>query len=337
MTTMIIGGSGFIGLSIAERLLAGGETVVLFDLAAPGMSMLARQELSGAILITGDVTRANDIDRALTAADIDRVIHTAAVTPNRQREHDEARRIVDVNIGGTVNLLERAARRPSIKRITVLSSVAVYGFSPPASSGLFEEGQSPPAPAALYGITKLAAEQAALRIGHLHDLDIRVVRLGPTYGAWESHTGARDALSPHHQVLSMAREGLEVILSRPMAADWIYSRDAADGIAKVSSATTLRHRVYHVGGGVLSDLRQWCDIMARHFPGFRWRIDESESKANIVYSLPRDRAPLSIARLGSDTGFQPLYDLEAAARDYLAWLSGDRQASLSGRAAGGTP
>ncbi|MDB5564044.1 MAG: UDP-glucose 4-epimerase [Tardiphaga sp.] len=334
MTTLITGGSGFIGLSIAERLIADGEGVVLFDLKAPAAEMLSRRELAGVVVVTGDVRNAVDIDRALGVTEISRVIHTAAMTPNQQREHDEARRIVDVNIGGTVALLERAAIQPSIKRVVVLSSVAVYGFSKPASSGLFEEDLSPPAPAALYGITKLAAEQAALRIGQLHGMDIRVIRLGPVYGAWESHTGARDALSPHHQILRMALEGREVILPRAMAADWIYSRDAADGIAKVSGATTLRYNTYHVGGGVLSSLTQWCEIIARHIPGFRWKMAESEALGNVIYSLPKDRAPLNIARLMGDTGFQPLHDLEAAARDYLAWLQSGERSPRAAREAG---
>jgi UDP-glucose 4-epimerase/UDP-glucuronate 4-epimerase len=320
MTTLITGGSGFIGLSIAERLIADGGNVVLFDLAEPGVNMLARPELRAARLVTGDTRSAEDIDRALNAAAVDRVIHAAALTPGPQRERDDARGIVDINIGGTVNLLERVVARAEIKRVTVLSSVAVYGFSQPAASGLFEEDLSPPAPAALYGITKLASEQAALRIGVLHDMDVRVVRLGPVYGAWENRSGARDALSPHHQVLAMAHEGRDVVLPRAMTADWIYSRDAADGIAQVSAAATLQHGCYHVGGGTRTDLTQWCAIVARHIPGFRWRLDEQVGGGNVLYSLPKDRASLNIARLVGETGFRPSYDLENAARDYLAWL-----------------
>jgi UDP-glucose 4-epimerase/UDP-glucuronate 4-epimerase len=320
MTTLITGGSGFIGLALAERLIADGEQVVLFDLAAPGQDMLARLELAGAVLITGDVRDASDVSRALDSARIDRVIHTAAMTPNQQREHDAARQIVDVNIIGTVNLLECVTKRPAIKRVTVLSSVAVYGFSQPAPSGLFEEELSPPAPAALYGITKLASEQAALRIGVLHDLDIRVVRLGPVYGPWELQTSVRDALSPHYQLLNMAFERREAILPRTMKGDWIYSRDAAHGIAKVSQSETLKHRTYHVSGGVLSDLPQWCEIVTQHVPDFRWRLAETEADGNVPYGLPKDRAPLDIARLAADTGFRPQFDLRSGARDYLGWL-----------------
>jgi nucleoside-diphosphate-sugar epimerase len=56
MATLITGGSGFIGLALAERLIADGETVILFDLSAPGHDMLMRTELAGATLVTGDVT-----------------------------------------------------------------------------------------------------------------------------------------------------------------------------------------------------------------------------------------------------------------------------------------
>jgi UDP-glucose 4-epimerase/UDP-glucuronate 4-epimerase len=288
--------------------------------------MLSRPELRGAILVTGDVRDAEDIDRALSADTIDRVIHTAAMTPNAQRERDEARRIVEVNVVGTVNLLERVAARPAIQRVVVLSSVAVYGFSEPAASGLFEEDGSPPAPASLYGISKLAAEQAALRIGQLRGLDVRVVRLGPTYGVWEIPTAARDALSPHLQIMNMALEGREVLLPRPMTADWIYSRDAADGIARLCGAATLSHDVYHVGGGAWSDLTQWCGVLAGVIPGFRWRLADTDQPGNVIYSLPKDRAPLGIVRLATDTGFRPSRDLQTAAREYLDWVGAGLEA-----------
>lgn len=320
MATLITGGSGFIGLSIAERLIADGERVVLFDLTAPAAGMLSRPELRGALLVTGDVRDAEDVDRALSADSIDRVIHTAAMTPNAQRERDEPRRIVEVNVVGTVNLLERAAARPAIRRVVVLSSVAVYGFSEPAPSGLFEEALSPPAPASLYGISKLAAEQAARRIGELRGLDVRIARLGPAYGVWEIPTAARDALSPHLQIMNMALEGRDVLLPRPMTADWIYSRDAADGIARLCHAANLSHGVYHVSGGAWSDLTQWCGVLAGLVPGFRWSLADADQPGNVIYSLPKDRAPLAITRLGADTGFRPRHDLKTAAREYLDWV-----------------
>jgi UDP-glucose 4-epimerase/UDP-glucuronate 4-epimerase len=94
MATLITGGSGFVGLSLAERLIAAGEKVVLFDLSAPLAGMLERPQLADAILLMGDVRDAADIDGVLAAYDINRVIHAAAITPNQERERDQWRRIV---------------------------------------------------------------------------------------------------------------------------------------------------------------------------------------------------------------------------------------------------
>jgi nucleoside-diphosphate-sugar epimerase len=337
MATLITGGAGFIGLALAEHLLAAGRRVVLFDLAPPPADVLARPELAGVLYVNGNIASRADIDAALGAAPVDQVIHAAAVTPNERRERNDAHGIIDINIGGTVNLMECAVAHGGIRRVVAVSSVAVYGFSAPAPSGFFEEEVSHPAPVALYGISKLAAEQAVLRIAHLHGCEAQIVRLGPVYGRWELPTPARDALSPHRQVLQALRDGREAILPRAMRADWIYSRDAAAGIAAICAASDLHHAIYHVGSGSMSDLPDWCRTLAAHYPDFRWRFAEPGEAAGIVYNLPADRAPLSIARLTRDTAFVPAYPVDKAAVDYLSWIAADGRFDREGSTAGGVP
>jgi len=319
MAVLITGGAGFIGLALAERLIASGHGVVLFDLAPPAAALLARPELHGVACVAGDVRSRADLDAAFGVRAIDAVVHAAAVTPNEARERAHAGTIVSVNVGGTVNVMESVCARPGVSRVVVVSSVAVYGIPEPAVSGLLDE-ESSPAPAALYGITKLAGEQAALRIGELHGRDVRVARLGPVYGRWEVTTGARDALSPHGQVLQAARAGRPVVLPRAMRADWVYSRDVADGIARLCATPDLHHRIYNVGGGGVSDVVEWCRLVAAQMPAFRWALAGPGEPAGIVYNLPADRAALRIDRLRQDTGFAAAYAPPAALGDYLAWM-----------------
>jgi UDP-glucose 4-epimerase len=319
MTTLITGGGGFVGLAVAECLLSRGEGVVLFDRAAPPAHLLARLPGPPPAVRLGDIRSAGDVDAALRAGDITRVVHGAAITPDARREAREPGTVTDVNIGGTVNLVARcAALAPRPQRVLVLSSVAVYGVSVPAGPA-YEEASSWPVPAALYGITKLAAEQAALRLADLHGLDVRVARLGPVYGPWEHGTGVRDALSPHAQVLAAMRAREGVVLPRPMRADWIYSRDAARALADLLDCPALRHTLYHVGGGAMSDVEQWCQRMRRHDPAFAWRLGGPADTPTVHYGLPADRAPLDIRRLQEDTGWQPRYTLATAADEHLAW------------------
>lgn len=325
--TLITGGSGFVGLALAERLLADGQRVVLFDCVAPPAHLMSRFGLNAPQLVLGDIRSSADVDAALRDSGAERVVHAAAITPDAAREAREPMSVVDVNIAGTVNLLQRCAlavqtRRHPLKRMLVVSSVAVYGINPPVGT-TYDESTSSPAPAALYGITKLASEQAALRLADVYMLDLRIARLGPVYGPWEYSTGVRDALSPHAQILFAALAGEPVILPRSMRADWVYSRDAAVALAALATKPGLRHAVYNIGGAVVTDLVQWCELVAGlvapRQPGWQWRCALPGDVATVRYGLPQDRAALAINRLKSDTFWSPAHSLAEAAVDQMAW------------------
>jgi UDP-glucose 4-epimerase/UDP-glucuronate 4-epimerase len=320
MTTLITGGAGFVGLALAERLRHDGEAVTLVDLPArDGEQRVVPPP--GCHIVAGDLREDETLQRIFEDDSIERVVHAAAITPSAQRERDDAASIMDVNVVATAKLLQRCARAPGVKRVVVVSSVAVYGFSAPAASGGYEEALSVPAPAGVYGISKLAAEQTALRIGEIHGLDVRIARLGPVFGRWEHMSGARQSMSPHHQVAHAARAGEDIVLPRPMRADWIYAPDAADALARLTYAATLEHAVYHVGGGRLTDVQQWCAELARRLPGMRWRMAGQHESSTVQYTLPVDRPALNTARLSNELDHHCHFDLELAAADYLNWCT----------------
>lgn len=327
MTVLITGGSGFVGLALAEKLLADGAEVCLFSAAAPPAALAARVACDRLRVVTGDVRSADALDAALALSGATHLVHAAAITPGPERELREARTILDVNIGGTVNAVERAAAA-GLARVVVLSSVAVYGFSPPAASGLYEEAGSAPAPATLYGISKLAAEQTALRLGALHGLDTRVARLGPVFGPWEYATGLRDAMSPHRQILAAARAGRSIVLPRTMRADWLYSRDAGAGLVALLRSDALTRTLYNLGAGRVSDLPQWCAALAQAGLPVDWRIAREGETPDIRYNLAQDRAALATGCIAAEAGFRPSADLVAQAVDYLDWAGGLAQAEL---------
>jgi nucleoside-diphosphate-sugar epimerase len=320
MALLITGGSGFIGLALAEASLAAGDEVVAFSRSPPPAALMQRIAQPGFRFVSGDIRSAADLNKALTTAPIDRVVHTAAVTAGARREADDPQQVIDVNIAGTASLLHALRGRPGGARVIVVSSVAVYGFSEPGRDGRYREDECCPAPAALYGITKLAAEQTALRLGELYGIDTRAVRLGPVFGPWEHRTGVRDAMSPHLQAIEIAAAGGQAILPRRCPADWIYSRDVAAGLQAVLQAPRLEHRIYNLGGGAVTDLPAWCEALAPRFAGFAWRTAAPGEEPNVSYGLARDRAALDIERLEADTGFRPIFDPARAAADYAGWV-----------------
>jgi nucleoside-diphosphate-sugar epimerase len=316
MIVLVTGGTGFVGLNLVEALAERGHYVVALGHAQPPWRMgdPARQH---AEVVIGDVRSLEALEQALGGRRPERIVHAAAITPAPEREREEPDRIASVNLGGTIAVLQ-LARRLAVRRVVVMSSGAVYGGVGP-EEGRIAAGRTPPKPISLYGITKLAAEQAALHLGALYGIDVRAVRLGPVFGRHEYATGLRDTLSPHWQIVECARAGREARLPRACAADWIYARDAAAGIVAVLEAEHAGGRVFDLGGRRVTDAAMWCEALLPYFPELRWEVVAAGEEANIIYRVPRDRAPLDNAAVTAATGFTPRFDLADAAADYLEW------------------
>jgi nucleoside-diphosphate-sugar epimerase len=314
MRMTITGGTGFVGLAIAEALIARGDTVSLFGTGALPPAIGDHPALRGARFLSGDVRSAPDLALAIEEG-TDVLIHGAAVTPDAAMEAERPRDVVSVNVDGTLAALSRA-REAGVGRVVVLSSVAVYGNGTRLGEATLDEDK-PPAPSTLYGITKLAAEQAAMRLGELWSMDVRVIRLGPAFGPWEYRTGLRPLLSPPRQVLDQALETGRCVLSRAVRGDFIHSRDAARSIVEVASRHTLPYRLFNLGGPVLG-LAEWCEALAGCIEGFEWRIDDAA--ATLHPALSHDRAVLDSARIEATLGPVATTAPGRAAEETIRWL-----------------
>ena len=311
MTTLITGATGFVGRNIAKQLLRSGDQVVLFAPTAP------KSGLSDAMFIAGDIRSAEDLDRAFAAAPIDRVIHAAALTPDANAEAEQPTLIVDINVGGTVQLMQ-AARRAGTKRVLGLSSAAVYGHGTGSTEGSLREDVTPCQPAALYGTTKWAAERIVHRLGALYGIETATVRLGACFGAEEHATGVRPMLSPHWQCAEAARAGRECVLPRAMFADWVDAGEAATAIVALLSLPVLSSLPFNLGGGAMTSVAAWCEALTALRPDFHWRIDPAA--ATVRYGLERDRAPMDMSRLHAAIGSVPFTaTLGDRAQRYLGW------------------
>ena len=322
MNVLITGGTGFIGLNLAEALLARGDRVALFGLEPPPLNAKPTfEKLSGRVVATlGDVRDEAALDRIFHEAEIDRVIHAAVVTSGPARERRDPRAILDTNILGTVAVLQAAQRHP-VQRFVYLSSVAVYGTNAYTSEPLTEE-RTHPQPDNLYSITKYAGERTALRIKNVTGLDVVAARIGPTFGRWERQTAFRDQMSPQYQTLVHALEqpGREIVLPRPGLRDWVYARDVAQGVLLLLDAPKLNHEVYNVGSGFRWSVDDWCRRLATRYPGLAHKLSSDPAEATVDLFGPLDRGPLSIDRLNHELGYRPRYDLDAAFADLMAWL-----------------
>lgn len=333
MTTFITGSSGFVGLAVAEHLLAAGETVIGFDRSAPRESALhAFDALPGRfVALTGDVCNLDALRDAMREHRPTRLVTLAAITADAARERAMPQAIFDVNVGGVLAAVTAAADA-GVGRIVHGSSGAVYGSSGRASHRLVED-QTPLVPEGLYGISKRAAEDAAMRLATLRGVPLVIGRLGTCFGPWEADSGVRDTLSAPLQALDRARRGQSAILPRAGRRDWLYVRDAVAALCALLDAPSLMHARYNLAAGFEWSIADWCTRLAQRYPAFAWRIAQEGETPNIDYYADYDRASMDSARLRADTGFAPRFDLDEALADFHRWID----ATDAGTATRGKP
>ena len=315
MPVLITGGSGFVGLNIAIALLNKGNDVVLYGpQRPPPAAERYLQTLPGSLAIEiGDVRDGEQVKRIIRDHRVDRLVHGAAITAGAEREVSQARLIADVNLGGTIEVLE-AALACGVTRVVQLGTGSVFGSVDP-SIDLIDEA-TPPIPVSMYGITKYAAERTALRYREMRGLNVVVGRLGVVFGRWEYDTGVRDTLSLPLQLFKLAEAGTTARFRRGLPDDWVYATDVADAVVALLDSGTLRHGLYQIAGGSRWSLPDWCDRLAQAFPGFAYEIVTGDAPVNIGGNAPAGRPPFSVSRLQQDTGFQARFRPAEAFADY---------------------
>jgi nucleoside-diphosphate-sugar epimerase len=172
MKVLITGGTGFIGSRLALRCLACGHAVrVLGQENTPAEGCNRRLiEEKGAETVLASVTDKEGLPEILGGIDI--VYHLAAA---QHEVNVPDQRFRDVNVQGTINMLE-ASERSGVRRFIHGSTIGVYGD---AMEGLIDEN-SPTKPDNIYGRTKLEGEDAVLSFRDR--IPVTIVRIPETYG-----------------------------------------------------------------------------------------------------------------------------------------------------------
>jgi nucleoside-diphosphate-sugar epimerase len=186
---LVTGGAGFIGSSIAESLLAQGETVRILDDFSSGR----RENLEGLKgrfdLLEGSIADPNVVKRAVEGVEV--IFHEAAI-PSVVRSVEEPAASVLVNIQGTTLLLE-AAQRTRVRRVVFAASCAAYGDGP--ESPKVESLASRPLSA--YAVSKLAGEQLMRVFASLYPIESISLRYFNIYGPRQDPKSQYAAVIPN--------------------------------------------------------------------------------------------------------------------------------------------
>ncbi|MEK6797612.1 MAG: GDP-mannose 4,6-dehydratase [Planctomycetota bacterium] len=309
---LVTGGAGFIGSHLCEALIARGHDVValdnfdeFYDPRRKLLNVAALNEHPRFSLVTADIRDADAVRKALPRAQI--VVHLAARAGVRP-SIEQPMLYHDVNVRGTLTLLEEVARIPGCKFIFGSSS-SVYGN---ASKVPFSEDDPADAPISPYAATKRAGELLCHTYHHLHRMDLTCLRFFTVYGPRQ-----RPDLAIHKFArLIDAGEPIPVFGDGSMSRDFTDVDDIVDGILR-SMDWCAGYHIYNLGGSNPISVR---DLIAS--------LESALGKCAVIDPQPRqpgdvDRTFADLTRAQAELGFHPRTDLKTGLEKFVQWLRRD--------------
>jgi UDP-glucose 4-epimerase len=188
MRALVTGGAGFIGHHLVRRLVERGDEVRVLDDFSTGR----RERLAGldgrVEVVEGTILDPAALDRA---TDGTRVVFHLAALASVARSVSEPRLTNDINVSGTIEVVEAAARAGS-QRVVYASSSAVYGTTaqPPSREDHYAEPVSP------YGASKLAGEHYLHAVGEARGVATVALRFFNVFGPGQDPASEYAAVIP---------------------------------------------------------------------------------------------------------------------------------------------
>lgn len=320
MRILITGGSGFVCLNIAQKLLMEGNDVFIYDKASlPSPAFEEFSQLNGKLtILQADVMDRDCLENAVTKNRITHIIHGAAVTPSTEQERDDPQRIIQINFGGTLNVLDCLKTHPDI-RLIYISSMAAVGRGLLTAPSV-REAELSFYPTSCYGIAKFASEQMIQEYSRLYSIRAVSVRLGAVFGPWEHPNASRGVMSPALRIIQSIRTHAEVTFNRFSSEEWIYSRDVANYVYELLKLDRYRHSSYCLVSGSPWTTQSFCKRVLTDYPGHSYRLCNVGEATDICFLHASDNAVIREPFIFEELSYRPLYNLDRAYADYSVWL-----------------
>ena len=304
---LVIGGAGFVGSNLVDRLMTENKHVRVLDDFSNGK----RENLSKWLdndrfgLIEGDMRNREAVKQAVENVN---VLFLQAAKVSVQQSIDNPYLFFDVNVMGTVVVLEEA-RKADTEKIVVASSSSVYGDTPT----LPKTEDMPVNPISPYGASKLAQESLAMAFAKTYGMDISALRYFNVYGPRQRGGHYAGAI----QIFATRALGnLPIIIDGDgkQTRDFTYVEDIVTANVLAASSKKVKGRVYNVGGGNQISIEHLADTI----------ISKAESTSKKEYGLPRigdvRNSLAGLERIRGDLGYDPKWPIEKGISNTIDWM-----------------
>lgn len=292
MKVLVLGGNGFIGSHVVDRLLADGHQVRVFDRHPEAY----REPLEGVEYRYGSFDHRQDVEGLAEGMQV--VIHLISTTHPKTSADDPAFD-VSSNLLPTLGILHECLRSKVSKFAYVSSGGTVYGD--PVRLPALED--DPTLPLGSYGATKLAIESFLRVFEHQFGLPYVVLRPSNAYGPRNNPAGIQGAIPVFLRHLGRG-EAIELWGDGSTVRDYIYVSDLADGIVK-AALHGAPGRVFNLGHGEGHSLLQVL-AKAEAVTGLKAKVHQQPARLFDIAKIWLD-----ISRAKAELQWQPQVSLES--------------------------
>ncbi len=306
-TYLVTGGAGFIGSSLAERLLASGERVRVLDDFSSGRRSNVESLRGSVEVVEGSVVDAEVVARCMAGVEV--VFHEAAI-PSVARSVDDPGRSMLANVQGTTVVLE-AARRAGVRRLIFAASSSAYGDTPV----LPKVETMVPRPLSPYAVSKAAGEQLLRVFASLYPIETLSLRYFNVFGPRQDPSSHYAAVIPRFITSALRREPATIYGDGEQTRDFCFIDNVVSANLLAASATRkLSGEVVNIACSDRTSLNQlWR--MVGEATGFQSQPKFEPTRAGDV------RDSLADIRAAADLiGYEPKVKLPEGLRQTVAAL-----------------
>ena len=325
MKVLVTGIAGFIGYSLAIRLLARGDIVIGVDCVNDYYSVALKEARLAALREAGgnrftfhrqDFADYPGLNKALEGTEFDRIVHLGAQAGVRY-SIDNPHAYVSANLVGHLNLLE-VARHRGVEHMVYASSSSVYGGNTKLPFSVEDRVDHP---LSLYAATKKADELMSETYAHLYRLPLTGLRFFTVYGPW----GRPDMMMWLFTKKIMAGEPIPVFNHGDMYRDFTYIDDIISGVvasldnpppddgAQKAGGSIKPHRLYNIGNHKSEHLMKVVEILEAECG--------RKAELELLPMQPGDarQSFADIDAIATDLGYAPTTSIEVGVPNFVRW------------------
>jgi len=312
---LITGGAGFIGYYLTKELVKRGVDVVIYDSFMNYIPPLESRYSAyleyrlndiknDCYIVRGDIRNRGNVIRVLNETKPEAIIHLAAI-PIATVSNQFSEEAIQINLNGTVTLLECIRAVSSVKKFIFASSSFVYGdfkYEP-------ADENHETSPIDIYGGTKLSGEILTKSFGKRYDIDYTIIRPSAVYGPTDANRRVSQILVENAflgKPLIMHNNGNDRV-------DFTYVEDTAQGFALAVLNDDCRHKTFNITCGKGRSIREFIDILRNYFPDLTVKELPADERRP-------DRGGLDITKAENELGYQPANNLEKGIAKYVEFI-----------------